>query len=276
MNYEKAYKEAIKRAKAMIEVAEKEEVYKSAITIFPELTESEDEKVKKIITLCLEECVHSDIIRDYEKDDAIAWLEKQGEQKPVDMVEPKFNVGDWITNGRYDKLIVGINSDWPLYMFKDGTSQRIKYVDKKYRLWNIQDARDGDVLVTPNYIYIFNSIDKETETVGFYCLMKKSDEHFSFGDYKIHDEILNSIPATKEQRDLLFAKMKKTGYVWDDENKELRGIEEQVPKQKWSEEDEDNLNLAIYHIRCDDIPYSPHDVEPIVDWLEQIKQRMGE
>lgn len=42
---------------------------------FPELAESEGEKVIKRITLCLEECVHSDVIRDYEKDECIAWLE---------------------------------------------------------------------------------------------------------------------------------------------------------------------------------------------------------
>lgn len=42
---------------------------------------SEDEKIKKRITLCLEECVHSDVIRDYEKDECIAWLEKQGQVK---------------------------------------------------------------------------------------------------------------------------------------------------------------------------------------------------
>jgi preprotein translocase subunit SecA len=44
---------------------------------FPELAESEGEKVIKRITLCLEECVHSDVIRDYEKDECTAWLEKQ-------------------------------------------------------------------------------------------------------------------------------------------------------------------------------------------------------
>ena len=49
--------------------------------IFPELAESEDENIKKRITLCLEECVHSDVIRDYEKDECIAWLEKQGQVK---------------------------------------------------------------------------------------------------------------------------------------------------------------------------------------------------
>ncbi len=48
---------------------------------FPELAESDDERVKKRITLCLEECVHSDVIRDYEKDECIAWLKKQGQVK---------------------------------------------------------------------------------------------------------------------------------------------------------------------------------------------------
>ena len=46
--------------------------------------------------------------------------------------EHRFRVGDRITNGRYTRLIVGINSDYPWYMFKDGTSKRIKDIDKKY------------------------------------------------------------------------------------------------------------------------------------------------
>ena len=34
--------------------------------------------------------------------------------------------------------------------------------------------------------------------------------------------------STKEQHDLLFSKMKDTGYVWDEEKKELRKIEKQA------------------------------------------------
>lgn len=46
MDYKKAYEEAIKRAKAMIEVAEnEEEVYKSVITIFPELKKNGYSKI---------------------------------------------------------------------------------------------------------------------------------------------------------------------------------------------------------------------------------------
>ena len=38
------------------------------------------------------------------------------------------------------------------------------------------------------------------------------------------------IPATKEQRDLLFAKMKEAGYEWNGEKKELRKIEQKTIK----------------------------------------------
>ena len=37
-------------------------------------------------------------------------------------------------------------------------------------------------------------------------------------------------PATKEQRDTLFAKMKELGYVWDSEKKELKTIEQKTLK----------------------------------------------
>ena len=161
--------------------------------------------------------------------------DKKELRKIVDNVKPKFHVGDWIISDAVDKdyhicKITGIkDGNYTIestYGYK-GHNQ-FDVFDNSYRLWTIKDAKDGDVLATLNYIYIFDSIDKETETVGYYCLMKKSDGHFSFGDYKIHDEILNSIPATKEQRDLLFQKMKEAGYEWDAEKKELKKIEEEV------------------------------------------------
>jgi len=82
-------------------------------------------------------------------------------------VEPKFKIDDWITNGRYNKLIVGINSDWSFYIFKDGTSERIKDVDKKYHLWTIQDAKDVEYLYVFDYttgsIYQIDVSDDERE-----------------------------------------------------------------------------------------------------------------
>lgn len=58
--------------------------------IFPELKENEDEKIRKEI---LEYISKATGCKEW-----IAWLEKQGEQKPVEEVEPKFKVGDWVMN----------------------------------------------------------------------------------------------------------------------------------------------------------------------------------
>ena len=140
----------------------------------------------------------------------------------------KFNIGDYVVlkyrpnfygGSNYVKII---NIESGKYYFNNGTWE----YPEEIRHWTIKDAKDGDILATSNYIYIFNSIDKETETVSFYCLMEKSNEHFSFGDYKIHDEILNSIPATQEQRDLLFQKIEEVGYKWDADKLELIELKE--------------------------------------------------
>lgn len=81
----KAYDEALDRA---IELYEKDSVFDSEKTlircIFPELAESEDERIKKAISQCVE-----DMRGQFEKlygvhhKDAIAWLEKQGSQQPT-------------------------------------------------------------------------------------------------------------------------------------------------------------------------------------------------
>lgn len=59
----------------------------SIFTLFPELKGREDEKIRKRIRLCLDECVHSDIIRDYERDECLAYLEKQKEPKSAEWSE---------------------------------------------------------------------------------------------------------------------------------------------------------------------------------------------
>ena len=69
-------------------------------------------------------------------------------------------------------------------------------------------------------------------------------------------------PATKEQRDLLFQKMKESGYEWDAEKKELKKIEQQ--SAEWSEEDKAFLTVAI--AVCN--KYSHKD---IAGWLKSLK-----
>lgn len=100
----KAYDEAIERAK---------ELYGNGITeeIFPELKESEDKKIRKEIISILRNAYWTSNRNRF--NELVAWLEKQGEQKPqgksaleaikeekvdnANKVEPEFKVGDWIT-----------------------------------------------------------------------------------------------------------------------------------------------------------------------------------
>lgn len=85
MDYEKAYKEALERAKGVIEQNPLMEYLKKGIEyIFPELKESEDERIRKGIIRNLEYL--ADRAEGFVKDELkerIAWLEKQGEQKPI-------------------------------------------------------------------------------------------------------------------------------------------------------------------------------------------------
>lgn len=92
MNYEQKYKEALERAKDYIE--KQNPPVSILYEIFPELKESEDEKIRKWLICGM------NALKEQKKetfatipiDDAIAWLEKQSEQKPA-VVD--FNAKDW-------------------------------------------------------------------------------------------------------------------------------------------------------------------------------------
>lgn len=80
MDYEKAYKEALERAKLsrqqLLDIGEEATEIEH---IFPELAESEDEKIRKAVITYIKYNVSD--ISGWSKKELIAWLEKQGEQK---------------------------------------------------------------------------------------------------------------------------------------------------------------------------------------------------
>ena len=79
------YDEAIERAKGVIEQNPLMEYLKKGIEyIFPELKESEDEEIRKFLIQMAQNGHGGD--RDW-WNKCVAWLEKQGEQKPADEVE---------------------------------------------------------------------------------------------------------------------------------------------------------------------------------------------
>lgn len=239
MDYEKAYKGAIERAKAEQETFIKEGNIsgKSAIErIFPELYVNEDERIKNEIIAFVEQSIHrggGTPIPQEQENKWIAWLEKQGEQKPTDKVESKFKVGDWITNGG---LLVGqvISFDGEYYHYMCEGIEQPLHISNVYNwhLWTTQDAKDGDVL-SDEKPFIFRGFgdSEHPDNPTAYCginssgtfILSTENEWWTADDF---------YPATKEQCDLLFQKMKEAGYEWDAEKKELKNIEQ---KQYWSE-----------------------------------------
>lgn len=82
--YEKKYKEALSKAKDMLsykEVRREDMEY-----LFPELAESEDEKIRNEIIQFLQ-LPHPQFVGKRNHAEWIAWLEKQGEQKEIDYNE---------------------------------------------------------------------------------------------------------------------------------------------------------------------------------------------
>ena len=131
--------------------------------------------------------------------------------KPADKFKPKFKVGDWISNDMCDAHIASIEDG--MYYFDEGDGLSIVFVDEHYHLWTIEDAMDGDVLVSRSpFIY-----GKQCPYGGLNWCNNKfiKASNFIFTDSPVH-------PATKEQRDFLFQKMKEAGYEWHINKKELR------------------------------------------------------
>lgn len=159
--------------------------------------------------------------------------EKHSEQKSNGKTaKRKFMVGDWITfygspafkilkieaedSGVLDYLLLNQNGHDSFY--------NKEYVDKNARLWTIYDAKRGDILQANKCTLIFNSLSKDIDNTIEISSWYFSDTKMFFGnDSYIPDlwDITGVVPATKEQCDSLFAKMKEAGYEWDNDKKEL-------------------------------------------------------
>ena len=153
MNYEKKYKEAHERAKEWSEGRYGHSVDDTpkdiAEYIFPELKESEDERIRKKIVAVIEDClnIRPQLIEEVDYLQIKEWLKKQGsqilansaktckdEQNPTDKIEPKFKVGDIIYRPS--------NSSCPVHSSIDSTiCTVIEVLDEHY----ILDTNEGKI-----------------------------------------------------------------------------------------------------------------------------------
>jgi len=289
--YEKKYKEALERAKYLKENTDSVGAKDISYTfeyIFPELKVSEDEMIREELLDYLNRFIpHHDVDLVKKSKVWIAWLEKQINQKSTDKVQPGFKVGDWITfhggnpfkileiepeqSGILDYLLLGQNGHDSYY--------NKKYVDENARLWTIQDAKDGDVLAIGNEYFLFKEIKKNTSQVVCisHCFVDSAGTFRvtngrDCGEFLSIENGVKVYPATKEQCDILFSKMRELGYEWDDEKKELRIIDQ---KYSWSEEDNKHFTRILKELENQlQRPINIHyldEIESDYKWLKSLK-----
>lgn len=273
-----------------------------------ELKESENERIREDIIIIVNEfwekigSIHPEFSTHSEM---LAWLEKQGEQKPA-IIIPKYRVGDTIriknsdaeytiteiSDGYYrgkgwcldiaagdesgdyelvkqnlaDKLepkfriekgkwyvctntfvsrgkIIAIKGQTYQSQQENDTitcENNCLFIDRHdgkasdyFRYWTIKDAKDGDMLYLQKdekeHIIIYKGVLKERfrTFASVYCAYNGIIDAFCSANVSRYIDIAYGgiMPATKEQCDLLFQKMKEAGYEWNAEKKELKKIE---------------------------------------------------
>ena len=219
-------------------------------------------------------------------------VDNQNCVKSIYDVKPKFKEGDWISNDMCDVHIASIEDG--MYYFDEGDGLSIVFVDEHYHLWTIEDAMDGDVLFhsdsASNGIFIFKEIiDKGfAKEVICYCDYD-SEDHFCLGEDHTccWSDAKILYPATKEQRDLLFQKIKEAGYEWDSKKKELKIIDwskhiKYEPNNPsiieenttWSDEDERNMQ-NIDAVLSYDRKLPEDTCVKLRNFLKTLKERIG-
>lgn len=192
------------------------------------------------------------------------------------IVEPKFKVGDWVVYKNDICQIVKREEGCNKLVTVFGTEKEL--VNERNlstaRLWTIQDAKDGDVLYSSRCGELWIYEDEKKCLVGY-------NPNYNSGRIVIGKTIripTDVQPATKEQRDLLFSKMKEAECMWDEEKKELKKIEQK--HFEWGDEDLMMLDETLYFIdefqksnRC----LSENEMQNSVscrNWIKSLKERI--
>lgn len=139
-------------------------------------------------------------------------------QNPADKVEPKFHEGDWIVFNGLTLNIKEVVKGYYKTTSIDGIANSYDWgIDNIARLWVIQDAKDGDVLAAHECIVLFKEIDGLN--IKCHCTY-----HFMNNPSFYVNTLQNKSafhPAAKEQRELLFQKMREAGYTFDFEKNKI-------------------------------------------------------
>ena len=150
--------------------------------------------------------------------------------KTAEKVEPKFRVEKdkwYVCTSQYCNCIEGRNYKASLdgRIIDDYGTEYDMHDDayRWFRPWTIQDAKDGDVLISGRVIFIFDKI--HGVWVNCYCCLFNDGSFDIMKHNLLHIKYCKVYPATKEQRDTLMKAITDAGYEWDADKKKLNKVE---------------------------------------------------
>ena len=202
--------------------------------------------------------------------------------KSADKIEPKFHKGQWITNSIETVQITGYDIDYGYQVDYKGNLQHrdTDIIEKEYHLWTIADAKDGDILCAKYENGEMPFIFTGKQDNAAYCALNSFGEFLlPIAEWSLKKNYV--LPATKEQRDILFKAMHEAGYEFDFDRLELRKIEQKSngkiePKFKVGDWIVDNcINVNVWKIEgIINQFYILEDIEggesrPTIEWVDK-------
>lgn len=219
MNYEKAYKEAIEIARE-INNEQQAQPFNIMTRVFPELKESEDEKIRKDLINYF-----NGAALEHREEEVLAWLEKQGTSYTKKDVDDAYLEGVTNTKNEIEKQYEAnyqIRKDIATFIFnyRGDIKDRAKWIDYLgIKVSFVEKQGEQKPVVTPKF-KVGDTI-KELETGNLFYVNSVED----FG-YTLHYKNCNANGCTMS-------------FKYED-NYEL--VEQ---KTEWSEEDEKHLNRIV-------------------------------
>lgn len=176
----------------------------------------------------------------------------------------KFNEGDWvvtdgITYRIEDVLEDGYNNSKQGFISKER--------EDNMRLWTINDAKPGDILIEDEYIVMFKNIDMDNPEIYFwtsYSLNRITDKFYK--DDMSRYNYSKFKPATEEQSHILLNRIEKEK-CGDNSDCECN-------IKSWNEKD-NGIWKELTSFFNDDKPFMTHSWEEYANWLKSIKRRIN-
>ena len=256
----KAYDEAVNEIKGLRDMLLKEGVinengiiYDNFNRIFPELKENEDERIGKELIEYFRWNVKQ-ILNDFSNKECIDWLEKQGEQKPTNTVEPRFKINDKVihketgktwtihwyladTNSYYVIDEEGLINHYSEDVLESAEQKPIDKVEPKFKVGDCIKPIDSclgsqrTICEVCDGWYVTNQGTLDFEYENNWELVEQKPA-WSEEDKEMIQDIINDIAIAQEQ---VYCKSR-----CEDEINWLKSLKDRVqpqPKKEWSEED---------------------------------------